>query len=80
MDIKFVFEQQIYPLMGGAGEHTKVEFAVDEPVTTDMLLGYFVRFAVAAGYITESVEDAIVQLGYEIEGRKLKEKYEVPSV
>jgi hypothetical protein len=49
----------------GGGEITKAEFVVDEGLIMDEFLSYFVRFALAAGYQPESIEDSVIDLANE---------------
>jgi hypothetical protein len=49
------------------GESTRVEFEVTDALVVHELLGYFVRFALAAGYQPESIKDAVIDLASEYE-------------
>jgi hypothetical protein len=50
------------------GEDTIVHFEeLEDALSAGDLLELFIRFAFAAGYVPESVDDAIVQKAYEIE-------------
>jgi hypothetical protein len=57
------------------GEFTKVEFRREDDILCDEFLGYFIRFAFAAGYQKESIEDAAIALAHEYENSELIGKY-----
>lgn len=55
------------------GELTRVEFETQE-LDVFEFLGYFIRFALAAGYQIESIKDAIISMSYEYEEVNNKEQ------
>jgi hypothetical protein len=66
---KLTFEHNIY---GEHGELTRVEYTRNDDILCDEFLGYFIRFAFAAGYQKESIEDAVIALAHEYENTEGK--------
>lgn len=60
----------------GCGETTRVEFTVEEGLNADDFFDYLIRFALAAGYQMENIENCIVGMAHAIESMELEGKYD----